>query len=249
MKSISLQCLVISLLLCMSSTAQTYQDNRIKAIQAINIWPISFNGDTNDTLVYFFKNDLVLLRTSYTSQHMFFNGDQEDEDSSIISKHYRYFLYKKGDITGKWFEDYQFSPNKFNETAIVDSVLQRRQGYFTIPLATLLAQDSMTLISSRTDGQDIERTYIFNKHIHTKGPDTLILGFSPKFKQPDFLFYNYKPDEDNQVLYSVRMIVQCDEAIQKNMPEFALITLHHYLSEVAPATIAEAEKYFSLFKH
>jgi len=241
--------LAISLLVCTSGTAQIREDNKIRAIQAVNIWPLSIDGDTNDTLVYFFRHDTVLLRTSYSSRHVFFNADNDDEDSAIVSRHYRYFLYKKGDKTGKWFEDYQFSSNKFNETVIVDSVLQHRQGYFTIPLATMLAQDSMTLISSLSEGQDMEKTYIFNKHIHIKGPDTLILRFSPTFRQSDFLFYNYKPSEDHQALYSVRMIVQCDEAIQKNMPEFALITLHHYLSEVAPAAIAEAEKYFSLFKH
>jgi|GEM_PF-3479881 len=247
MKPISLLSLAISLLMCMSSNAQTYQDNRISAIQAINVWPISFDGDTNDTLIYFFRHDTVLLRTSYTFRHTFFSADREDEDSSITSKHYRYFLYKKGETTGKWFEDYQPSPNKFNETVIVDSVLQHLQGYFTTPLSTLLAQDSMTLISSRIKGQDIERTYIFNKHIHLKGPDTLILGFSPTLRHPDFLFYNYKPEEDHQGLCSVKMIVQCDEAIQRNMPEFALIKIHHYLSEVSPEAIAEAEKYFALF--
>lgn len=241
--------LTISLLLCISVTAQTALDNRIKAIQAVNIWPISIDGDTNDTLVYFFRNDTVLLRTSYSSRHVFYNADNDDEDSAIVSRHYRYFLYKKGDKTGKWLEDYQLSPNKFNETEIVDSVLQHRQGYFTIPLATMLAQDSMTLISSISEGQDIEKTYIFNKHIHIKGPDTLTLRFSSTFRQPDFLFYNFKPTEDHQALYSVKMTVQCDEAIQKNMPEFALLKINHYLCTVAPAAIAEAEKYFSLFKH
>lgn len=248
MKPILLIGMVFSLLNCTKLTAQSDQLTKIRAIQAVNIWPFSINDESNDTLVYFFRNDTVILRTSYTSRHVFFSADQEEAESSIVSKVYRYFIFKKGATKGQWWEDYRMSPNKFNDTELVDLVLARKQGYFTTPLAELIQNDSMQLINSKTIDQQIEKTYIFNKHRHPKGADTLILGFHPGFKQTDFLFYNYQPAEENMALNSVQMIVQCDEAIQKNMPEFAVMKFLHYLSEVSPAAIAEAEKYFALFR-
>lgn len=248
MKPILFFSMAFCLLLCTKLMAQSDQLTKIRAVQAVNIWPVSINGESNDTLVYFFRNDTVLLRTSHTSRHMFYSADQEEPDSMLVTNIYRYFLYKKGATKGQWLEDYKISPDKFNDTELVDSVLANKQGYFATPLAELIQHDSIQLIHTKTIDQQIEKTYIFNKHRHLKGADTLILGFHPGFKQTEFRFYNYQPPEENMVLNSVRMIIQCDEAIQKNMPEFALMKFHHYLSEVSPAIIAEAEKYFALFR-
>ncbi len=162
--------------------------------------------------------------------------------------YYRYFIYKKGASKGLWLEDYKVSPNKIFETDLVDSVLANKQGYFTTPLTELIQSDSMSLISTKKMDQQVEKTYVFNKHMHLKGADTLILGFNPSFKQVDFRFYNYQPAEENMALSSMRMIIQCDDAVKMNMPDFALMKFHHYLSEVSPAAIAEAEKYFALFR-
>lgn len=249
MKPIFLFLMAVCLLSGTNLSAQAESPQKTRAVQAINIWPFSMNGETNDTLVYVFRNDTVLLRTSYTNNHVFFQADKDEADSAIVRKHYRYFLFKKGAATGKWFEDYQLSSGRFNETDLVDSVLQQRQGYFSTPLSVLLDQDSVRLISSRREGQTTERTYVLNETRHIKGADTLVLGFNPAFRQPGFRFYDYTPAEEQEVLYSVRMIAQCDEAVQKNMPEFALIIIHHYLAEVDPAVLKEAEKYFSLFQH
>lgn len=203
-------------------------------------------NDGNDTTIYFFRNDTALIRTAYISNFTFQGGAGDGEDSIHSTLKYRYFIYKKGEKTGRWMEDYQLKEKKFQENDSVEAVLHSLTGNFYMPLADYI-RDSTTFIGSKTEQDVLEKTYIFKSHQHIKGADTLILSFSPKFRQPDFIFYNYTPLENNYALYSVRMTVQCDEAIEKNMPDLALIKIHHYLSEVSPAAIAEAEKYFTLF--
>lgn len=248
MKPFFLLGLTISLLIGKSLIGQTHEANKISAIQSINILPFSINDETNDTLVYVFRNDTVLLRTNHFIRSLFFNADSEEPEKVSKEISYRYFLFKKGEPTGKWFEANKVLADNGHNTTLVDSVLSNHQGYFSISLSELINQDSISLVSNRTIGQQIEKTYIFNKNKNVNGPDTLILRFSPTFKHPDFLFYNYKPVEENQALYNVEMTVHIDVPKEMALQMPALIKLNHYLTEVPPAVIVEAEKYFALFK-
>ncbi len=248
MKPFLLLGVAISLLIGNSLIAQPHEANKISAIQSVNIFPFSINGETNDTLVYVFRNDTVLLRTKYILQSLSFNSDSEEPEEESKEISYRYFLFKKGESTGKWFEANKLLPDNGHNTVLVDSVLSYHEGYFSISLSELINQDSISLVSNRTIGQQIEKTYIFNKNKNVNGPDTLILRFSPTFKHPDFLFYNYKPVEENQALYNVEMTVHLDVPKEMALEMPALLKLNHYLTEVPPAVIVEAEKYFALFK-
>ncbi len=248
MRPVLLLSLTIAFLAYQTADAQLPGKKQINAIQTVNVWPMTIGpNDGNDTTIYFFRNDTALIRTSYISNFTFRGGASDGEDSIHSTLRYRYFIYKKGEKTGRWMEDYQPVQKKFQENDSVESVLHSLIGNFYMPLADYI-RDSITLIGSKVEQQVMEKTYIFKSHQHLKGADTLILSFSPKFRHPDFIFYNYTPVEDNYALYSVRMIVQCDDAIKMNMPELALIKIHHYLSEVSPTDIAKAEKYFTLFR-
>lgn len=242
--------LFLFLYLCVSNTlpAQTVTESSITAIQTVNVWPISIGlHSMDDTIVYFFRNDTSLIRTSYLSNFTLRQAASNGDDSIVSTIRYRYFMYKKGEKKGHWLEDYQPMTKRFNENDSVEAVLKTYQGNFSLPLSDYI-KDSTTFIGSKVQDEQVEKIYVFNTHRHIHGADTAILRFGSIFRQPNFLFYNYAPTEDNQVLNSVRLIIHCDEAIQRNMPEFAFIKTHHYLSEVASSAIAEAEKYFSLFK-
>lgn len=248
MKPFFLLGFIISLLIGKSLIGQTHEADKISAIQSVNILPFSINGETNDTLVYVFRNDTVLLRTKYILQSLSFNSDSEEPEKESKEISYRYFLFKKGESTGKWFEAHKFLPDNGHNTVLVDSVLSYYEGYFSISLSELINQDSMNLVGNRTIGQQIEKTYIFNKNKNINGPDTMILRFSPTFKNPHFLFYDYKPAEENQALYNVEMTVHIDVPKEMALQMPPLLKFNHYLTEVPPAVIAEAEKYFSLFR-